>query len=450
MLILLFLSGYFYLEKIALFDSAYLTVEMINSKGFMVVHGRYPLILTQLLPVLLINLNAPISYVLFSYAINFYLLYLGCFLLASLWFKQPQIALIIPLVCSINSAHVFFIQTEVLHGLVFCVTFWAWLKQHKPVQANTLTQAIVGILCFACAVLFHPVANLMVMFLLGLEIINNAKHKPLYGWLVIATIWFLIKPSLPNTGGYENQFYSQKTTLTDTIFNLTESTVIRFYVGHFNHLYYLCTTLFAASVGVLFWKKKHLLVLFFILSWIGYLLVMAVTFKGDSQAMMERVYLALALIACVAMLMALEELSFKKNWTLALILVLFGNGLWFILKASKSPTKHLKEELSLAASLQKKEGNKFYGFNKDISFAYDFSLWPLAAEQLLLSAIYYPNQIKTVYIFEDEKTATEVINNQVNEHTILLAPFYLVTQTTAYNPNYFSLKPNLYQKLNNN
>jgi hypothetical protein len=61
MLLLIFFSVYFYQERMLHTDNAYGTFTIINTENFIIPHYRYPLVLTQFLPILAIKFGASLK-----------------------------------------------------------------------------------------------------------------------------------------------------------------------------------------------------------------------------------------------------------------------------------------------------------------------------------------------------------------------------------------------------
>lgn len=446
MMLLLFLSGYFYLEKMTQMDSAFVTIVVVNKAGFVVPHYRLPIVFTQVLPVILIWLSAPLKWVVFSYSVNFYLLYALCYVVAVFKYKQPSMALLIPLVCVMNSGEVFFIQTEILHGLVFAILFLAWLEFHAQ---NTMTRAdqLTGIFFAITAILFHPIVNVLLFFVLVYYVVKNKMQMKAFHYSVasIALVWLIVKAYFLPDNGYEDQFYGQQKTVFETLSSPMQSYTIRWYIQHATGLYMLTNILFLLVVLVNVYLKRWLLLAVLVLSSIGYLLLMAVLFKGDSNIMMERVFLGLALIIGLATIDGLRSTKLPE-WSRAFVLItIFGFGFSNILAASPRQTQHLNISKDLAQKLQQRSGHKFYTTTADVPYANEYVMWPLASEQLMVSSILYPQAVKTIYMFANTEEANTILaQNDMHNHKILVANFYLKIEDSVFNSTYFALPPEPY------
>lgn len=447
MMLLLFLSGYFYLEKMTQMDSAFVTIALVNKAGFVIPHYRLPIVFTQVLPVVLIWLSAPLKWVVFSYSMNFYLLYALCYVVAVYKYTQPSIALLIPLVCAMNSGEVFFIQTEILHGLVFAILFTAWL-QFQDEKTLTRSDSLTGIFYALTAILFHPIVNVLLFFVLVYDVVKNKKRLNAFHYTVasIALLWLIVKAYFLPDNGYEDQFYSQQKTVLETISSPMQSYTIQWYLKNATGLYLLTNIVFLLVVLVNSYLKRWLLLTVLILSTVGYMLLMSVLFKGDSNIMMERIFLGLALIIGLAAVDCLDNLK-VPIWSKALfMIVIFGSGFSNILMAAPRQTQHLNISKELAHKLQQHNGHKFYTTTADVPYANEFVMWPLASEQLMVSSIFYPESVKTIYMFNNSDEAKTILaEKNMNDHKILVANFYLKIEDSVFNKTYFALPPEPYQ-----
>ncbi|MES2779139.1 MAG: hypothetical protein V4651_04490 [Bacteroidota bacterium] len=447
MMLLLFLSGYFYLEKMTQMDSAFVTIAVVNKAGFVIPHYRFPIVFTQVLPVVLIWLSAPLKWVVFSYSVNFYLLYALCYGIAVFKYKQPSIALLIPLVCAMNSGEVFFIQTEILHGLVFAVLFLAWLEYHAQ---NTMTRPdqLTGIFFAITAMLFHPIVNVLLFFILVYHVIKNKKRFTTFHYTIafIAFAWLLVKAYFLPDNGYEDQFYSQQKTVLETLSSPMKSYVIVWYMRHATGLYLLTNILFLLAILVNSYLKRWMLLTVLLLSSVGYVLLMSVLFKGDSNIMMERIFLGLALIIGLAAIDCLGSIRLPQWSGTSLLIVIFGIGFANILMAAPRQIRHLNISKELAQKLQQHQGHKFYTTIADVPYANEYVMWPLASEQLIVSSIFYPDAVKTIYLFTNQDEAKSVLSEKdMHDHKILVASFYLKIEDSVFNKKYFTLLPEPYQ-----
>lgn len=454
MLLLIFFSVYFYQERMLHTDNAYGTLTIINTENFIIPHYRYPLVLTQFLPIVAIKFGASLKAVIIAYSINFYLLYYACFLLAVYAYKNIKVALLILLGLLVTTSEIFFLQTEIAHGLIFSSLFYAWLNHNAATlsKLKSFFHQFGGVVIFLIAVLFHPLSALFT----GLILVWNMLEKR--NWFEVKSILFLllailvlfIKAKLTPQGSYEDSFYPSKELFWQSLTNLEQTFVFRFFVQRLQGLYLLPTIMLALALTWYGYKKQWLKLLFLIFTAVGYVVLASAMFKGDSEIMMERIFLLYGAIVSLGFVHALYDASSTFNQSkmnTALIVLVVGclvAGVVKILEASAKYSYRLSLVKQQAEVAQQQEGCKFYVLNKDVT--YPFAMWANGCEQILYSALHHPNNIKTVYIFNDEADAQKTLS-KITPDMFLMVPFYFTVYDGLLNKKYFILKPDTYKYL---
>ena len=454
MLLLIFFSVYFYQERMLHTDNAYGVLTLINTENFIIPHYRYPLVLTQFLPLLAIKFGASLKAVIIAYSANFYLLYYVCFLAAMYAYQNTKVSLIIVLTLLVTTSEIFFLQTEVAHGLVFSSLFYAWLNYTTTALSNfkKSTHYLMGIFIFLIAVLFHPLSALFTIFVLIWNVIEKQNWSDVKSmvFLVLAFLVLLIKAKLTPEGSYEESFYQTKEVLLDALLSLNDSYVFKFFILRLQGLYLLPTLMLLITLSWFGYKKQWLKLLFLFLISIGYVVLASVLFKGDSEIMMERIFLCYGAIVSIGFANVLFDASLiyqQKKAHLFLTILSVGclvAGTVKILEASVKYNYRLSLVKQQAEAAQMQEGSKFYVLNKDVS--YPFAMWANACEQILYSAIHHPKKVKTVYIFNNETDAQKTLN-EINPNVFLMVSFYLTVYDNQLNAKYFSLAPDTYKYL---
>lgn len=456
MLLLLLFSILFYRERMLHTDNAYSTFLLVNTASFNLPHYRYPLILTQLLPLLAVKLQWSLKTIIALYSANFYVLYYGCFLIALYAYKNILASWAILLSLLVCTSEIFFLQTEILHGIVFGITFYAWLHYHLTNENKiTIIHYGVGALLFLIAVTFHPLSALFLLFLMlwtALDVKQQNKNITIplivFGLTILVIV---IKSILTPANSYEGSFYPSSSSLWSNIIHIIDSYVLKFFVKRLNSLYLLPSIMLIVSLIWYAYNKMKLHFGLLMLSALGYILFVSIFFKGDSTIMTERIFLVYGAIVSVGFVTAL--IDFSKNYLnkttpnlITLLLVAsISAGIIKILEAQRTYNLRLELVKAQAMQAQSKNGTKFYAYTSDFNFP--FAMWANACEQLLYSGMYFPDKVKTIYLFNDESDAQKQIA-QMDENSFLLVPFYLQLPDTFLNQKYFKLKSNNYHYLN--
>lgn len=458
MLLLMAASVYYCQERMLHTDNANLTFWLINTKDYSTAHGRFPVYLTQFLIIWGIKLKLSVKWLIMLYSLNFYLLYYLAFLLTAFFYKNATIAYLIVLSLVIMTHDIFFLQTEVMHGIVFALLFAAYLL-HQPVKTSTkLVSHFFGITAFVIAAFFHQISCIFLVIIIGWYLLCSGKFTSYkaYAYLLaaIGILWYKLAGT--TAGSYEANYYSNAPGIMHTLKHFKDSGVFIFYYKYSQSIYLLPNILLLAGLVWLVIKQKYLQALYIAAAYTGYFILISSMFILDSQIMMERIYLPLGAIICLAIAFALKDISFNESRSrsalalsvLAIILVLGMNN---IINAAPKYTRRLNQVKMQAEKLQTQEGHRFYTYTKDVDKTNEFPFWAAACEQILYSAIHYPQNIKTMYLFDD---STQVQNTLINEpllgNEFLYAPFAPKFDTSFLNPDYFRIRHDQYQYINFN
>ncbi len=454
MLLLIFFSVYFYQERMLHTDNAYGTLTIINTENFIIPHYRYPLVLTQFLPIVAIKFGASIKAVIIAYSINFYLLYYACFLLAVYAYKNIKVALLILLGLLVTTSEIFFLQTEIAHGLIFSSLFYAWLS-YSVTAASTfknLIHQISGVIIFLIAVLFHPLSALF----MGLILVWNMLEKR--NWVDVKSITFLVlvflvlllKAKLTPQDSYEDSFYPTKELLWQSLTNLNQTFVFKFFVARLAGLYLLPTTILLITLIWYGIKKQWLKLLFLLFASVGYVVLASAMFNGDSEIMTERVFLLYGAIVSLGFVHVLFDASSTFNQpkiNVALTVLVVGclvAGVVKILEASVNYRYRLSIVQRQADAARIHKGSKFYMLSEDV--AYPFAMWANACEQILYSTLHEPHKTKTIYIYNNADEAKQSLE-KIKPNQFMIAPFCKPIGDSLLNPKYFKLNHEHYKYL---
>lgn len=201
----------FFVERFTYIDNSFYAFKIITFKNFNIELNRYSAFITQILPLLAINLNLSLKYVLISYSISFVLIYYAIFLINVYLFKSAKagIATTLVMVLGICDA-AFYPVTEIEFGVVLCILFYGYLEFYfqniNSLLKNKLTiiQGLGALIILLC-LLIHPATLIPVLFILFFEIINYKLYSNKTAWLLLLFILvvYLIKLLTIPANGYE-------------------------------------------------------------------------------------------------------------------------------------------------------------------------------------------------------------------------------------------------------
>lgn len=202
LIVLLGLSIHYYLERVALLDSAYQIFLMINDNRVDVMTNRWPIVIFRWLPYLALQLKASLSQILILQSIS-YPIYQGIifFLLLHI-LKNPKYALQWIICITVMVSETFYwCPSDLQQGLGLVLLLFAIFESKKP-DSNTLR---FGILAFLMIVILfvHPLLIFPFLFIAAYQYLDHLENKIHYVYLSVAFILAWIIKSKWITNWYD-------------------------------------------------------------------------------------------------------------------------------------------------------------------------------------------------------------------------------------------------------
>lgn len=456
MVALMAASIYYSQERMLHTDNANMTFWLINTKDFSTAHGRFPVYLTQFLIILGIKLKLSVKALIVLYSFNFYLLYYLAYLATVFLYKNATLGYLIPLSLVIMTHDIFFLQTEVMHGIVFAFLFAAYLLHEKPRNNYSVLYHIVGAGAFVIAAFFHQISCIFLLIVTGWYFLysRNFTSAKAYVYLLVTLGIITYKTLDIAPGTYEGNYYRNAPGIKQAILHFTQTDAVVFYRTYMESVYLAPSILLLICILLLVWKREYLAACFIATSFAAYFILIASMFVRDSQIMMERIYLPLGAIICLAVALLLKEavkLRIRPVLTLSVLTLVFVIGMNNIVTAAPKYTRRLSMVKLQAEKMQQQNGHRFYTFTKDADSNNEFPFWAASCEQFLYSAVHYPGNLKTMYLFNDSAEAAQTLDiSPLQPNEFLYAPFAKRVDTAFLNPDYFIIKHDPYQYINFN
>lgn len=263
--LLIGMSVWLYQERLNL-DAAYYVFKVVNKEWFHVEHNRLVLALGEFLPVIAVKLGADLKTVLQAYSLNPPLYFYGFFLLFSIHYKRVGLALSIVLMQLVGLTHGYF---NPIFELYYLVPLVLWIFLLLTQEANWPKLFLVYILTWLI-VTGHLSGLILLVFVLGLDFIDNGEKRPRY-WLsvAVATVLALVWTQLNFSGAevtklaYYFNFSENKSYL-----NLVDISYLKNLVKYMLlHYWELMLLLVTAGIAMMLsgrWKQLLWSVIFFV------------------------------------------------------------------------------------------------------------------------------------------------------------------------------------------
>ncbi|HSO88317.1 MAG TPA: hypothetical protein VLQ91_17315 [Draconibacterium sp.] len=442
--ILLLGSVYFYKERILFADSAFQFFKIVNFEKINVEAFRYGAILPEIPLLLAMKLGVGLKMLLIIYSASFIALYYIVFLLCLKVFKNVPAALSVVLILVMCISQSFFhAVTETHQSLVFSVLLFAILQYSS--FRYSLVRFLLAFSVILISFFAHPVALYSLVFVIGYSAIDKNQLKSAKPYILLSLIVGIavVKVMLTDQNSYEGKFFSELLKSPAVIFDLPQAYSTKFLLNRVFGLYFWVIILEFMLIILLAMKKEYLK-----LSWqLGisgfFLIITLLTYnQGDSEMMMERAFMPLALLVSVPflkeMLENLNQFRYVKLIFLTIIIIFSLNRIYTQGKAFRERIRFNQELLAKTAKLPNR---KFIIQSIELQ-KHHYTYWSHSFETLMLSSITANMPVQTIFPANDPENLKKYTEENVRD-VFLGADFWLEWGIDNLNHKYFNLSKEL-------
>lgn len=429
------LSIVFYKERTIFVDIAYHLFYIIKDNDFAIQNYRYGAAVTQVFPLMAYRLGLSLNTILVIYSAAFIIYYSFCYWLCGSVFKNYKIALAL-LLCNILfvSDTFYWIQSELPQGIACMMVLFAFVTRFENKHVN-IGSALVLLLLITLANFFHPILIIPLMYVFIFLVVNKniaVDKRLLFISAAYCLLVFMAKKHL-FVAAYEqdamksadNVFY-----LYPHYFGLASNR--RFLALCLEKYYWIPVS--AAAIGIYYLlQRKWLLLLLFSGTFVGYLLLVNISYPHANETVfyMENLYLPLGIILSLPLAFDLLPAMKNRNVVYVLLAAVMLTGVVRIYRTHHVFTARLNWERNF---LKMNSDRKLVIYSNKFLMDKLLMVWGTSYEFWLLSTI------------EQGKTASIMIH----ENPDRLVPWAVeknsfITNWEVYhhhdfNPRYFKFK----------
>jgi len=442
--ILLLGAVYFYKERILFADSAFQFFKIVNFEKINIEAARYGAILPEFPLLLAMKLGIGLKMLLIIYSVSFIGLYYMVFLLCLKAYKNVPAALSIVLILILCISESFFhAVTETHQSLVFSVLLFAILQYYY--FQYSLVRFLLAVSVILLAFFTHPVALYTLVFVIGYSAIDKNQLKKVSPYILLLLVFGIAaaKVMLTDQNSYEGKFFSQLLNSPSTIFDLPHAYSTNFFLNRKFGLY-LWVLIFEFLLIISFIFKKEFLKLLWQLGiTVFFLIITLLTYnQGDSDMMMERAFMPLALFVAVPFLKEMledqQQFRYVKLLLLTVVIVFSMNRIYGQGKAFRERIRFNRELLAKTAKLPNRKFIIQSGELQKRSYTY----WSHSFETLMLSSITENIPVQTIFPANDPESLKKYTVENVKD-VFLGADFWLEWGIDNLNQKYFKLSKEL-------
>lgn len=439
-----FFCAWYFRERICFADTSHMLFKLIRLETFNIEAGRYPQIITQVLPLVAIYLKLPLTWIMMAYSISFPLLYAACAALASRWyhFKAAPIVLIFALTAPLTFGF-YHAGTETHQALAWATLFFAWLRyspSSEPVKASKIQlHMLAGLVFLILTMHSHPAGFFMIIFSIGYHWIETRDFKNLLPYIMLFAVLglSLAKVGSTDAGSYEGQFLSKIPQFPELLSQLSDNWSLNYFIEKCSKSYRILWIVFLLGLVWLLLEKRFLRALYYLVFNVGFLLFTLLIYStGDSDLMMERAFMPLGffLILPIIDLLRVHKHSLINYLQIAAVFVCF----YFSFAGLNNHGSYMTSRLRYMDELHEKFGaQKIALKSSQVDMQRIHIPWPYCFESLIYSASRYgADSCFTIAIYHDNEFPTEQLSNPL----VFLTPgFFGHMDVSELKPNYFVL-----------
>ncbi len=327
--ILIFLSVWFWKERVVFLDIPYHLFEILRTGTFAIQNHRISAFFTQLFPLIGSQFGLSLSAIALSYSLSFLLLYFGAFMVILVGLKNVRMAIAYLLFVILITTHTFYwIQSELPQGVAFLFVLLAlldnWLTHNNKPLYFYFTLPILSLL----VALSHPLLLFAFVFcLLFFAISHPQKIKQ----IIVASLPYFLVYFSKNLifkseydsgamGGLKNFI-----TLFPNYFFIPSN---QDFLRYITHEYVFLLLLFVIVCAYYAFQKKYWKLALVVLFSVGYsLLINVSSANGSPQFYLENQYLLLAIFVGLPFAFDVQPASSspKTQVVIIVLIALAGN-----------------------------------------------------------------------------------------------------------------------------
>lgn len=163
-------------ERIAFGDAAYQLFSVLRTNDFAVQVMRFGSAITQFFPFIGSQLHLSLQTIVYLYSLSFELIALGAFLIVLGKYNNTKLAFGLLLTKTLITTHTFFwVQSELLQGIVILFVFLAWIK-NKYINRFNILQYCIFFIFILLLVFVHPLILFPFLFSSTFLLLSKAEQ----------------------------------------------------------------------------------------------------------------------------------------------------------------------------------------------------------------------------------------------------------------------------------
>ena len=390
-------AGIFYRERSFFTDTAYVLFNIINNGHMAIQFNRYGALVAQSIPWLGQKLHLPLTTILIAYSMGPYLFYALVTGVLIFWFRQYRMALLMTLFNVLFVSQSFYWGSEIPQGMAFLFLMMG-TTLYMGGRKAALWQIAGPFVLFGILAVFTHFTIMMAAVYLWVYLILDKKCWPferrptiILSVLLVACmaskfVYSLVVESGAGDGPILKNIVN--CTIRD-VYSLFGTPVVSIFLYRCITIYWVGTVVFATGIASLFAQKQYRLAIWTLLSVLGYMFLVSLSFGGwDATASLfhiESEWLCMSVFLTTPFVFSLLP-RVKTAYMPGVIVAIFMIRLIYIYQGIAPFRTHLHMQLSALEKMKSKGMNKVV-LLRTAPFLKDYiAAWAAQYETMLLSA----------------------------------------------------------------
>lgn len=400
-LLLLLLSGRYWLERAAMVDAAFQLWSIVAQQDWAIQVQRFAAVLVQAPALLLTRLGADLPLILQAYSLSFVLYPLLFFVLLWRVIRHEKAALALFLYFFLLTVHTFFwVQSELIQAGAWAILTAAAADRFRRPGIPLLLLLWGGVVTTIYA---HPLALIPFLYIWA-WLLPEGERSPAYlSQAGVALVVVLLKTLVWPTGGYDSTAMEMITGFEERIGAFFSLDGTRQFGRHLLDTYYLYLPLCAAAIIVLLRDRAWWRLLLFALFTCGWLaLVLTTWWYGAEPFYIESYYLIAGLFLALPLAWhLLSRLPQVAQAGLLAVIILLRVGQ--VIQTGEAVYRPRAEWLTEQVDrMQQRPGQKYLLQRQQAPMELLRMDWAVPYETMLVSALAGPDSVRTLLIYEGE------------------------------------------------
>ncbi|MHB8261261.1 MAG: hypothetical protein ACYDCN_02940 [Bacteroidia bacterium] len=447
--LILFLAGYYYLERTLPFDGAFYSFRMSETGWFCIDNYRYGVQHTQVIPLLLLKIGCSLKTFLISYSVSFALCnYILCLTILYVY-KNPKIALGLLIATLLSYTFKFFYPVSEIHSTIAPLFLFAAHVFHFENRKNNYLYFLLTALFITWFLFIHIISFIPALYILAYYVVYSKSFKKNLPIILFSSLLLVIEFMLSKTF-LTTEYLASKMIGVNEVMQFLSNPIaapgFNYFKDEFFFNYLPLEILYLGCIIFLLIKKEYLQTITLISFTAGtWIIIMTYNLNKDAPIVYMNYYglfgFYIAFPFCLCVINYVSSKVFVSIYTLLIISSLVG-----IIRSGALMSDQVNYYERVTTNMKTSKG---IVRPANLDWQSLWVSWDLSFQSLLVSSLNNPQQSKTFFSTEDTSRIKEYTSSSTDKNCFFNSFFSPYWFSAPFgNKKYYNLPPSNYTYLN--